>query len=100
MAREILKCSRRYFPSSRRREEASSRIQRRALRDIASKNRANNEAQCKTRRGGEKMMRGKIMEKPSVPMTRLVIRKRANGSRRCNENNRSPVASKDIARVY
>lgn len=49
---------------------------------------------------GEKMMRGKIMEKPSVPMTRLVIRKRANGSRRCNENNCSPGASKDIARVY
>jgi len=48
----------------------------RVLRDIASKNRANNKAQCKTGAGWGKM-RGKIMEKPSVPMTRLVIRKRA-----------------------
>lgn len=53
------------------------RKQRRVLRDIASKNRANNEAQCKTGGWGRDKMRGKIMEKPSVPMTRLVIRKRA-----------------------
>jgi len=60
-----------------RREVASlMRIQWRVLRDITSKIQANNEKQCKTSLGRGKMRR-KIMEKPSVPMMRLVIRKRA-----------------------
>lgn len=79
------------------------RKQSRALRDIASKNRANNEAQCKTGGWGEEQNERENNGKAKCSYDEIGDQKtsRENGSRRCNENNRFPPrASKDIARVH